>query len=231
MSDPLVLLPGMMCDARLFGPQIMEFGKTRAVHLPPITGHDTVEALAAEILENAPKTFALAGLSMGGIVAMEVFRQAPLRVSRMCLMDTNALPETPAVAAAREPQIVKVMAGRLEEVMRDEMKPNYLAPGDGRKAVLELVLDMALGLGEGVFLRQSRALQRRPDQQSTIRKLRVPTLVMCGEHDTLCPVSRHQFMADLVGHARLVVVPRAGHLPPLEQPDAVTQAMSEWLAA
>jgi pimeloyl-ACP methyl ester carboxylesterase len=231
LSDPLVLLPGMMCDARLFGPQIMEFGKTRAVHLPPITGHETVEALAAEVLAHAPKTFALAGLSRGGIVAMEVFRQAPLRVSRMCLMDTNALAETPAHAASREPLIVKVMAGRLAEVVVEEMKPNYLAPGPGRQAVLDLVLDMALGLGEGVFLRQSRALQRRPDQQATIRKLRVPTLVLCGEHDTLCPVSRHQFMADLVGHAKLEVIGGAGHLPTLEQPDAVVAAMTKWLNA
>lgn len=231
MTEPLILLPGMMCDARLFGPQIMEFGRARAVHLPPISGHDTVEALAAEILENAPKTFALAGLSMGGIVAMEVFRQAPLRVSRMCLMDTSALPETPVHAASREPLIVKVMAGRLAEVVTDDMKPNYLAPGAGRQAVLDLVLDMALGLGEGVFVRQTRALQRRPDQQSTIRKLRVPTLVLCGEHDTLCPVSRHQFMADLVGHAKLEVISGAGHLPTLEQPDAVIAAMTKWLNA
>jgi pimeloyl-ACP methyl ester carboxylesterase len=221
----------MMCDSRLFGPQIMALGNSRAVHLPPITGHETVEAMATEILENAPKTFALAGLSMGGIVAMEVFRQAPLRVTRMCLMDTNALPETPAVAAAREPQIVKVMAGQLESVMADEMKPNYLAPNEGRKAVLDLVLDMALNLGEGVFLRQSRALQRRPDQQSTIRRLRIPTLIMCGEFDTLCPVSRHQFMADLVGHAKLNVIAGAGHLPTLEQPQAVNAAMQSWLAA
>ncbi len=231
MSEPLVLLPGMMCDSRLFGPQIMALGSTHAIHLPPITGHETVEALAKEVLENAPATFALAGLSMGGIVAMEVFRQAPLRVSRMCLMDTNALPETPAVAAAREPQIVKVMAGQLESVMADEMKPNYLAPNAGRQAVLDLVLHMALNLGEGVFLRQSRALQRRPDQQSTIRKLRVPTLVMCGEFDTLCPVSRHQFMADLVGHAKLDVIAGAGHLPTLEQPKAVNATMLKWLAA
>lgn len=231
MSEPLVLLPGMMCDARLFGPQILALGNKHTIHLPPISGHDTVEALASEVLEHAPKTFALAGLSMGGIVAMEVFRQAPLRVSRMCLMDTNALPEMPAVAAAREPQIVKVMAGQLEAVMADEMKPNYLAPGAGRQAVLDLVLDMALNLGEGVFLRQSRALQRRPDQQATIRRLRVPTLVLCGEYDALCPVARHQFMADLVGHATLNVVAGAGHLPTLEQPDAVTEAMRNWLAA
>lgn len=230
MAEPLVLLPGMMCDGRLFGPQIKAFGATHAIHLAPLTGHDTVEALAREVLAHAPAQFALAGLSMGGIVAMEIVRKAPNRVTRLCLMDTNALAETPAKAADREPQIARVMAGSLVEVMRDEMKPNYLAPGPGRQAVLDLVLNMALDLGEGVFLRQSRALQRRPDQQNVLRKMRIPTLVMCGEHDALCPVQRHQFMADLIFGAKLRVIPDAGHLPTLEQPDAVNDAMREWLA-
>ncbi|GFE65901.1 alpha/beta fold hydrolase [Litoreibacter roseus] len=229
-SDPLVLIPGMMCDARLYGPQIKHFGRNRAIHLAAITAHDRVEALAADILTNAPSKFALAGLSMGGIVAMEVLRQSPGRVTRLALMDTNALSETPKVAAAREPQIVRVLAGALPEVMREEMKPNYLAPGDGRDAVLDLVMDMALDLGEGVFLRQSRALQRRPDQQATLRRCDVPTLVLCGEHDALCPIKRHTFMADLIPDAELVVVPDAGHLPTLEQPQEVIEAMETWLA-
>ena len=118
MPEPLVLLPGMMCDARLFGPQIKAFGTERAIHLAPITAHDTVEALAKDVLGSAPERFALAGLSMGGIVAMEVLRQAPNRVTRLALLDTNSMAETPAAAAAREPQIVRVMAGSLVEVDR-----------------------------------------------------------------------------------------------------------------
>jgi len=97
--------------------------------------------------------------------------------------------------------------------------------------VLDLVLDMALEMGEGVFLRQSRALQRRPDQQAVLRKLRMRTLVLCGEHDALCPVARHQFMADLIFGAKLRVIPEAGHLPTLEQPDVVNTALTEWLTA
>lgn len=229
MNDPLVLLPGMMCDARLFGPQIMAFGQERAIHLPPIGQYDRIEKIAASVLNGAPDRFALAGLSFGGIVAMEIARMAPDRVNRLALMDTNPLAETPAMAANREPQIVKVMAGLLPEVMRDEMKPNYLAPGPNRQDVLDLVLEMAMDQGEGVFVRQSRALQRRIDQQSTLRKLAIPTLVLCGEHDALCPVKRHEFMAELIPTAKLVVIPAAGHLPTLEQSDATSAALRSWL--
>ncbi|WP_298292452.1 alpha/beta hydrolase [uncultured Litoreibacter sp.] len=230
MKEPLVLLPGMMCDARLFGPQIMAFGSERAIHLPPIGQHDRIEKMAVDVLNGAPDTFALAGLSLGGIVAMEVARIAPARVTRLALMDTNPLKETPQIAANREPQIARVMAGRLPEVMRDEMKPTYLADGPQREEVLELVMAMAMDQGEGVFVRQSRALQRRLDQQSTLVKLTLPTLVLCGEDDTLCPVKRHEFMAELIQTATLSVIPNAGHLPTLENPDATTQAMRDWLA-
>ena len=231
MPEPLVLLPGMMCDGRLYGPQIKALGRDRAIHIAPINSHESVEAMATEILTYAPSSFALAGLSMGGIVAMEVVRRAPGRVTRLALMDTNALGETPAYAAAREPQIARVMAGSLEDVIREDLKPDYLAPGPGRQAVLDLVMDMALEMGEGVYLRQSRALQRRPDQQGTLRKLKIPTLILCGEYDTLCPVARHQFMADLIQGAELNIVSDAGHLPTLEQPEAVNAALKQWLGA
>ena len=229
LTDPLVLLPGMMCDARLFGPQIKALGRDRAIHLPPMGQHDNVEQIATDVLHAAPKRFALAGLSFGGIVAMEVARRAPGRITRLALMDTNPLAETPQIAGSREPQIARVSAGALMEVMKDEMKPHYLAPGPRRQEVLDVVMEMARDQGEGVFIRQSRALQRRPDQQDTLRKLDVPTMVLCGEHDALCPVRRHEFMAELLPNAKLVVVPNAGHLPTLEQPDLVTEAMESWL--
>ena len=219
----LVLLAGMMCDGRLFD------------HMPPhiclpITGHDTVEALAADVLANAPDTFALGGLSMGGIVAMEVIRQAPERVTRLCLMDTNAEAESDKIKAMREPQIAKAEGGNLRSVMRDEMKPNYLSDGPNRAAVLDLCMGMAMDLGAQVFIRQSRALQSRPDQKATLAAWRKPTLVLTGEDDRLCPLHRHTLMTDLMPQATLMVIPRAGHLPPLEQPDATAQALTRWMA-
>ena len=113
--------------------------------------------------------------------------------------------------------------------MRDEIRPNYLAEGPHRGEVLDLAMDMAMTLGPEVFIRQSRALQRRKDQQATLRKIKVPTLVLCGAEDALCPVKRHEFMAELIPYATLRVIDGAGHLPTLEQPDAVTDALREWM--
>lgn len=229
MSEPLVLLPGMMCDARLFGPQIAALSPDTVVIAAPITGGERIGEIASGLLDQLPLRFALAGLSMGGIVAMEILRRAPDRVTRIALMDTNPLAETPQVAANREPQIVKVRTGGLREVMRDEMKPNYLAPGPQREEILELVLEMALGLGPEVFCRQSRALQKRGDQQTVLRKSEIPALILCGAHDRLCPVKRHEFMAELMPNAQLVVLENSGHLPTLEEPERVTAALREWL--
>jgi pimeloyl-ACP methyl ester carboxylesterase len=228
---PLLLIPGMMCDARLYGPQVAALSGRRALHLAPITAHDTIEALAADILRHAPLRFALLGLSMGGIVAMEIAARAPERVHRLALLDTNPRAEAPEVRARREPQIAKAREGRLREVMRDEMKPNYLADGPRRQDILDLCMEMALALGPEVFERQSRALASRPDQQETLARVAVPTLVLMGEHDILCPRDRHELMHALVPGSRLEIVPGAGHLPTLERPEATTAAIARWLEA
>ncbi len=231
MAEPLLLIPGMMCDARLYTPQITEFSAERAVHIASVTKCETIEEMAQAVLDTAPAHFALAGLSMGGIIAMEVLRRAPERVTRVALMDTNSQSETPAVAAAREPQIVGVMAGRLAEVMTDVMRPEYLAAGPYRAEILALMQDMAMALGEGEFVRQSRALQRRPDQQKTLRKIRMPTLVLCGAEDKLTLPRRHEFMSELIPYATLRIIEGAGHVPTLEAPIATNAALREWLEA
>lgn len=229
MAEPLVFLPGMMCDARLFGPQIAELSSEFSLMVSPVTRGERIEEIASGLLDELPNRFALAGLSMGGIVAMELLRRAPDRITRLALLDTTPLAETPQAATAREPQIVKVRAGRLGQVIREDMLPNYLGPGPYRNEISELVLDMADALGPDVFVRQSRALQRRRDQQGTLRKCRVPTLVLCGEHDALCPVKRHTFMAELIHGAELRILEGAGHLPTLETPAETTQALRDWM--
>ena len=229
MKEPLLLLPGMMCDARLYGPQIDAFSYERPIMTAPINDHDTVEALAGDVLEHAPPQFALAGLSMGGIVAMEVFRQAPERVTRLALLDTNPKAEHPTVAQNREPQMQKVRDGHLRAVMRDEMKPNYLTDGPRMGQILDLCMAMAETLGPDVFITQSRALQSRPDQQDTLPAVKIPTLILCGEDDTLCPIHRHELMHDLIPGSTLRIIKNAGHLPTLEQPTATNEALAQWL--
>ena len=229
MNEPLLLLPGMMCDARLFAPQIGEFSVDYPVMVPPLTGRSTFAELSEDILAHAPPRFALAGLSMGGIIAMEIVRQAPERVSRLALMDTNPLAESAARAIERDAQIDRVRNGGLRSVMRDEMKPNYLTDGPNKGCVLDLCMEMAEALGADVFADQSRALQQRPDQRDTLRAVRVPTLILCGEDDTLCPLERHEMMRDLISGARLAVIPGAGHLPILEQPERTNEELKQWL--
>lgn len=229
MKDPLVLVPGLMCDARLYGPQVEALSRGMNVTVACATRGERIEEIASEILMGLPQKFALAGLSMGGIVAMEILRRAPERVTRLCLMDTNPLAETPQSSAAYEPMIVGVRAGRLDEVMRGFLKPDYLAPGPQRMRVLELMAKMASDLGPQVFLRQIRALQRRRDQQGTLRKCKVPALVICGAHDGLTPPKRHQFMAELIPYAKLEIIEAAGHVPTLEAPEAVTGALRTWM--
>lgn len=229
--EPLLLVPGMLCDARLYAPQIGALSGMRTVSVPSIAHADTVEALAAGILAEAPPRFALAGLSMGGIVAMEIVRQAQDRVTRLALFDTNPLAESDKVRASREPQIAEARAGGLEALIRREMWPVYLQAGSDRQDILDLALTMALAQGPAVFERQSRALQTRPDQQETLRGYAGPALILCGEDDRLCPVKRHTLMHELVPGSTLLVVPGAGHLPTLETPAAVCAAMRAWLDA
>ncbi|WP_137112021.1 alpha/beta fold hydrolase [Rhodobacter sp. SY28-1] len=225
---PLVLIPGMMCDTRMWGGIDADLGVPVLHHIP--TGADSMADLAAQFLADAPPRFALAGLSMGGILAMEILRQAPDRVTRLALLDTNPRAETAAAQARRAPQIDRALAGDLEGVMRNDMKPNYLAPGPNKPAILDLCMDMALTLGPQVFARQSRALRDRPDQQATLAAFKGPALVLMGAEDRLCPLDRHQLMHDLIPHSRLHIIANAAHLPPLEQPEATARALRDWLA-
>ena len=225
---PVVLLPGMMCDARMWGPVMGAFAGRAVLHAP-LTEAATMDALAEAVLALAPPRFALAGLSMGGIVAMAVLARAPERVERLALLDTNPRAEAAEVQARRAPQIARALAGDLAGVMRDEMKPNYLAPGPGQGPILDLCLEMALELGPDVFARQSAALRDRPDRQEVLAGYRGPALVLMGADDRLCPRDRHELMADLMPQARLEVIAGAGHLPPLEQPDATAAALRAWL--
>ncbi len=221
----------MMCDARLFAPQIAALSAGRTIQVATISNADTIPELARLVLADAPPRFALAGLSMGGIVAMEMLRQAPERVERVALLDTNHRAETPDRQALRGPQVERVFEGALRQVLIEEMKPLYLAPENrDDEAILTCALDMALALGPEVFARQSEALRTRPDQSDVLRAVELPAMVLCGEHDRLCPVERHREMAALLPRAKLVIVPGAGHLTTLENPSATTAALRGWMA-
>ena len=231
MKKPLVLIPGMMCDGRLFAAQIKALAPYADMHVGDISGSDTMSGIGSRILETCPfDRFHVAGLSMGGITAMELARQASGRVAGIALLDTNHLAETAERRALRQGQIDKALGGQLREMLIEEMKPSYLAPHNRRNtALLDAVLEMGLSLGPQVFRRQSLALRDRPDYSETLKAFAGPALVLCGGHDILCPVSRHQEIAGLMPQSNLVVIVDSGHLTTMESPTAVNEALISWL--
>lgn len=113
-------------------------------------------------------------------------------------------------------------------MMRDEMKPNYLTDGPNTGRILDMCMVMAEALGAGVFADQSRVLQQRPDHRDALRAVRVPTLSLCGEDDNICPLERHEMKRDLICGSRPAVIPGAGHLPVLEQPERTDEELKQW---
>ena len=219
----------MMCDERIFAPQIEELVSKRSVHVADISKHDNISDLAADVLSHAPPKFCLVGHSMGGIVAMEICAQDPKRIEKLVLIDTNPLAELEEVKLKREPQISDALSGKLINVIRDEMKPNYLASSENQDIILNICLEMALSLGPKVFINQSRALQTRADQQSNIQSINIPVLIMCGSEDKLCTVERHEMMHNMISNSELKIINNAGHMPTLEQPSETTEVLKEWL--
>ncbi len=228
MSLPaLVLLPGMMCDARMYAPQIEALKDIAECQVGYLGGADNIADIAKQVLLNAPEKFALAGLSMGGIVAMEVARQAPQRVTRLALMDTNPWVEEDDVKATRNRQIYAAEAGQLEQLLRETMVPRYLA--NPYSLLTELCVQMGLTLGKDVFIRQSLALQTRHDQKVTLANFNKPCLVLMGEEDELCPIDRHECMVALLPQVAFVKIANAGHIPTLEKPAATNAALKQWM--
>lgn len=225
----LIMLPGMMCDERLFAPQVGHLNGRYDVRVPPIHAFQTMEELAYDVLQNAPTEFALLGLSMGGIVAMEIVKQAPERVTHLALLDTNPRAELDGVKQRRGPQIDRVQKGELASIMRDEMKPNYLVDSAEKPMILDLCMEMAEDLGEEAFVNQSIALRDRPDYQETLANFDAPSLVLCGREDLLCPPERHKLMHSLIKGSTLKIIDHAGHLPTLEQSKIVNHAIDNWL--
>jgi pimeloyl-ACP methyl ester carboxylesterase len=230
---PLILLPGMMCDERMWADIPRRINAACGpIFLSSLCGADSIEMLASQILDVAPPKFSLAGLSMGGIVAIEVLRQAPERVARLALLNTNARPDASDKAGLRARQVEQVRQGKLQQVVQDELKPTYpSASRDHDLGLKKLILDMALKLGGAVFEQQSLALANRQGSLDFLPEIRCPVLVICGREDSLCPVEYHLEIAALVPHANLKIIPECGHLSTLEHPAFVAEALTTWLQA
>ncbi len=227
-AEHVLLLPGMMCDERLFEPQMDTINVP--MHVGDTTRDDSFAAMARRALAEAPDRFAIVGLSMGGILAFEIWRQAPDRVTHLALLDTNPHADSAERRSMRAEQIAQVLKGGLRSLAIDSLKPAYLAEANrDDDDLLETILAMALDLGADVFERQSIALKERIDSVATLATIDCPTTILCGAEDRLCPVEYHELMAERIPGARLVVVDDCGHLATLEQPAVVTRELERLL--
>ena len=194
-----------------------------------LTRDDSIPAMAARALEEAPSTFALAGLSMGGYVALEIMRQAPERVERLALLDTNSRPDTEEQGKNRRALIRLAEIGTFKGVT-PRLLPNLIHPSRMQDPeVAGVVMEMAERVGQEAFVRQQTAIMNRPDSRPDLDGFRVPTLVLAGREDVLCPPPMQEEMAARLPNAKLVFVEICGHLATLERPDEVNTAFRAWL--
>lgn len=228
-SLPLVLVPGLITSPRLYAPQLPALWQYGPVVIADNTAGTTAGEIASAILATAPPRFALAGLSMGGYIAMEIMRQAPHRVAKLALLDTTARADTPAQTQRRQEQIAISRAGRFSEIAGQQW-PLLVSPANlGNNDLWETVRLMAAETGAGAFIRQQQALISRPDSRPDLAAIDCPTMVLVGEHDRLTPPDLAAEIADGIPAAWLVTIPGAGHLSTLEQPGLVTSALEHWL--
>lgn len=230
-----VLLPGNMCDARLWsgGGSAVEAGlaaRGLAVAYADLSDAATISDMAAGVLARVPGTLLPVGFSMGGIVALEMARQAPERVAGLVLIDTNAGADLPERAVVRPVQQARVRGGALATIVADELKPAYLAAANrGDAALKDLLFDMAMRLGDDVFCAQSEALRARADLGPVLDAFAGPVLFAVGAEDALCPPDWHAAMAARCTRATLRIIDGAGHMLPLERPHELAQAIGQWL--
>ena len=225
----LILLPGLLNDGELWRDQVSGLADVARCHVADLTRGETLGELAMSVLDEAEPTFALAGFSMGGYVAQEIVRQAPERVERLALLDTSIRVDTPARAAQR--RALTQMArppgqflGVADRILASYVDPSRLDDADltGR------IQAMTQRLGREVFLRQNTL--ERVDGEAALRAFHKPIQIICGESDAITPAEGHRQMARAIGCSHLLVIPGAGHMTPMEAPEAVNQALRRWLA-
>lgn len=231
MSEPLpiILVPGLNCSPRLYVPQLPALWRFGPVTVADHTRDDAMAAIAKRILDAAPSRFALAGLSMGGYIALEIVRQAAGRVVKLALLNTGSRADTAEATAKRHANIALAQAGRFDDVI-DPQFPIYVHPSRASDAALKAeYLAMCRDVGPDAYVRQQTAIMNRADSRPLLPTIRCPTLVLVGDADAATPPELSREMVEGIPGAKLVVVPQCGHLSTMERPDAVTQAMVDWL--
>lgn len=216
----LVLIPGLGSDAAVWARTIAALGDAAACSVGDTLQDDTLAGMASRILAEAPERFTLAGVSMGGMVALEVMRAAPERVKGLALVDTNAQPDRPEQQAYRRAvNAAMLQAADLIALARPAIRAMVHANVDP-SVHLELE-EMTRRVGAQAYVRQNEAVLARADLRPVLASIAAPTLVIVGAQDAMTPVAFSEEIRDGVAGAELHVIPDCGHLPPIEKPQVL----------
>lgn len=230
-SIPLLLLPSLLCDARVWGNQIKPLEMLAESHVADLTQHNRIEDLARAALASAPPQFAVAGISMGGYVALEIMRQAPERVLKLCLIDSSARADSEEQRQRRGILLALAQTGTFKGVT-PRLLPTIIYPeriNEHEKELGDLIIDMAQKIGREAFTHQQTAIINRIDSRPYLKYIQCPTQVIGGAQDLLTPPDVMREMAEGIPGARFDLIEKCGHLSPLERPDEVTMLMTRWL--
>jgi pimeloyl-ACP methyl ester carboxylesterase len=229
---PLLLIPGMLNDERVWRHQLAALSpRCSEIQVVDITTAGTIEEIARLALQTAPEKFSLAGFSMGGIVALEMFRQAPQRVLRLAMLGSTSRAEKPQHLAPRLALMERAKREPLRDLMQKELIPPSLGAANKEDSLLQWeILDMALLLGTDIYLKQCQALNTRRDYRDMLGEITCPSLVICGEEDKVCPSWISEETAKGIAGSSLLIIKGSGHMVPLEASEEVSAAMLSWLA-
>lgn len=228
ISTPIVLLPGLNCSPRLYGPQLPALWRLGPVQVADHTRADTMEGVAGSVLAAAPLQFHLVGMSMGGYIAFEILRQTPERVLKLALLDTSARADLPEQSERRQGFIQLAEDGRFNEI-NDILWPLLVHPSRQSYKALRVVVDaMAAETGPEAFVRQQTAITGRPDSRADLPSIKNDTLVVVGEADQITPPQLAHEIANGIPGARLEVVAECGHMSTIERPEVMTRLLVEF---
>lgn len=231
MSDKpvLFLLPGLLCDETVFAPQAAGLADICDVRVPDLRGFSSMKDMAQHVLDQAPERFSVAGFSMGGRVAFQIMAMAPERIERFCVFDTGTGALAPGEEAKRQAIIDLAWREGMEALAASWLPPMLHPRRRNDPAFVEPLTAMVLRSTPEIHEKQIRALVTRPDARPVLPTIRCPTLIACGREDEWSPPAQHEAMAAAIPGARLVVIEDSGHFLPLEQPEAFTRALRDWM--
>ncbi len=226
---PLLLLPGLLCDRDLWQHQIKALETMADCLVADTTQQDRIDAIARAVLVKAPPQFALAGLSMGGYVALEIMRQAPQRVLKLCLLDTSARPDTVEQTERRRLLLAMSKTGQFKGITPRLMPMMIHSDRLEDKDLTNIIVAMAERMGRDVYQTQQMATMNRIDSRPYLKDINCQTQVIGGAQDLVTPLEVVRELSEQIPGARLNVIEHCGHLSTLEKPDEVNALMQRWL--